>query len=315
MSSPLAKIINPWYPPTAVGLEKGMASIVHLEHGRAGFALRRAATITLSDALIRPSFDQPNISDPSELAAALSELATSAGLLRQRRWSITLPGAATRSLILTMESKPASGRELEEVLRWKMERGFGVPVDELSISRDRLPKDPQGRDRYIVTAVRASALAEYEDVFTLLRWRSGLILPRHLGEAQWLTKNGFAEDSLLLSAHEEGFTAGVFRGKQPLILRLVVCEAKERDDEFYRLLLFYRDRRSSEAEGESQVISRLLVLGSGFDRSRASEIVNETLGVRLRALDAGDVGLLLPTSDLSFDAIAAPAGLATLSWQ
>jgi len=33
----------------------------------------------------------------------------------------------------------------------------------------------------------------------------------------------------------------------------------------------------------------------------------------LRALDAEDLGLQLPSSDLSFDAIAAPAGLATLS--
>jgi hypothetical protein len=35
----------------------------------------------------------------------------------------------------------------------------------------------------------------------------------------------------------------------------------------------------------------------------------------LRSLDAGDVGLQLVTRELSFDAIAAPAGLATLSWQ
>jgi hypothetical protein len=33
----------------------------------------------------------------------------------------------------------------------------------------------------------------------------------------------------------------------------------------------------------------------------------------LRVLDAEELGLQLPSSELSFDAIAAPAGLATLS--
>ena len=31
-------------------------------------------------------------------------------------------------------------------------------------------------------------------------------------------------------------------------------------------------------------------------------------------MDAAEVGLALPSPDLNFDSIAAPAGLATLSW-
>jgi hypothetical protein len=31
-------------------------------------------------------------------------------------------------------------------------------------------------------------------------------------------------------------------------------------------------------------------------------------------LDSADVGLALPSGEFSFDAIAAPAGLATLAW-
>jgi hypothetical protein len=35
----------------------------------------------------------------------------------------------------------------------------------------------------------------------------------------------------------------------------------------------------------------------------------------LKPLDAHDLGLQLMTRELSFDAIAAPAGLATLAWR
>jgi hypothetical protein len=38
------------------------------------------------------------------------------------------------------------------------------------------------------------------------------------------------------------------------------------------------------------------------------------LETNIRPLNAADVGLALPDGELSFDRIAAPAGLATLAW-
>ncbi len=313
MPNPLSKLVNPWYPATALGLEKGIATIVELERGRGGSSLRRAATMRLPESLMLPSFDEPNILDEVEMATALSELAGSAGLLRQKKWSVSLPEATARTLILTLETQSGSKGELEDVLRWKMDRGFAIPLEELSISRDRLPKDPQGRDRYLVVATRVSLLEEYESLFGRLGWRAGLVLPRHMGESQWLKVNGTTGDSLLVSSSDEGFTAVVFRDKQPLILRNITCEPNEREDEFYRLLLFYRDRRTTDHQ--SGQLSNLLVTGDGFSKQRASEIVNETLGGDVRSLEAEDVGLRLPTNDLSFDSVAAPAGLATLAFK
>lgn len=309
----LSKLIHPWYPATALGLEKGLASVVELERrGNVG-NLRRAATVKLPESLISPSFEDSNIEDHSDLAAALRELAGSAGLLKQKRWSVSLPEATARTLIVTLEVN-TTGSELEEVLKWKMDRGFGVPLDELSISRERLVRDSQGRDRYLVIATRLAVLAEYEHLFSMLGWRAGLVLPRHMGESLWLTRNGFNGDSFLLSSTNEGFTAVVFRDKQPLIFRSIECDPDEREDELYRLLLFYRDRRAAEAELEHP-LSRFLVTGDGFDKARASEIVSETTGGDLRPLDAADFGLTLPGTGLDFDTIAAPAGLATLSWR
>jgi len=315
MPNPLAKLVNPRYPATALGFENGVATMVQLERGRGGsFSLRRAATVALPESLVRPSFEEPNISDPGELTVALRELATSAGLLQQKRWSVALPDATSRTLILTMESPPASRAELEEVLKWKMERGFGTPLDQLSISRERLPADAQGKDRYLVVATPTAVLREYEIVLQSLGWRAGLIVPRHLGEGQWLTQNGSRGDALLFSSSERGFTAVVFRGKQPLIVRTVACDPNECEDELFRLLLFYRDRRSGESEQDVQ-LARMLIVGKLMSKDRAGEIVTETLGANLRSLDAADLGLQLATRELSFDAIAAPAGLATLSWQ
>jgi len=314
MANLLSRLIDPWYPATAIGLEKGVASVVQLQRVKGSICkLRRAATFNIAESLVRPSFEEINIESPPQLAAALNELATSAGLLRQKRWSLSLPEATARTLVLTLEGQSQSAGELQDVLLWKIERGFSVPFEGLSISKERLQRDPQGRDRYLVIAVKKSILAEYEAVLESLGWRAGLILPRHLGEAQWLVRNGGAGDSLLLSGSSQGFTGVILRDKHPLIVRTVECTEDEFEDEFYRLLLFYRDRSAPET-GEVSHLARLMVVGEGITKQRAGEIVNETTGGDLRPLQAEDLGLQLPNREFSFDSIAAPAGLATLSW-
>ncbi len=314
MPNLISRLVTPWYPSTAIGLEKGSASIVSVESGRGNSCVvKRAATFSLAESIIRPGFDEPNIENPSQLASILGELAQSAGLLRQKRWSLSLPEATTRTLVLTMETQPQSSSELQDVLRWKMERGFGAPIEELSISREKLQKDSQGRDRYLAVGVRSAIVSEYERVMESLGWRTGLILPRHIGESQWLVRNGGVGDALLLSGSQEGFTAVVLRNGHPLIVRTVECNAQDCEDEFYRLLLFYRDRRAGASDETGPTLTRLMVVGNGLTKERAGEIVSETTGNEIQPLEAEDLGLMLPSRDFSFDAIAAPAGLATLS--
>ena len=311
-SNPLDKLLKPRFPACAVGFEKDAAAVVQLERGRDGFAVKRAASITLPADLVRPGFDESNVGDPAELAAALSDLLTSAGLLRQRKWSVTLPEATTRSAVLTLEGNPGSRRELEEVLEWKIERTFGAPLSEIRVNREQLPPNSQNQVRYLATAARLSVLAEYDSIFRALGWQAGLILPRHEGEEQWLRNGGRPGDGLLLTAHEEGFTAVLMRGDRALTLRSVFCEPAECDDELHRVLLFYRERSGGNGDG---AVNRLLVVGESLDKQRVSEVASETLGVNLQPMEAADVGLIIPASgDLDFDVIAAPAGLARLAW-
>jgi len=106
MANLLSRLIDPWYPATAIGLEKGIASVVQLERVKGSVCkLRKAATFNIAESLVRPSFDEPNIESPPQVAAVLNELATSAGLLRQKRWSLSLPEATARTLVLTLEGQ------------------------------------------------------------------------------------------------------------------------------------------------------------------------------------------------------------------
>jgi hypothetical protein len=322
--NPIKRLVAPRLPPAAIGLSSEGACAVLLDRRRDAFAVRRAAFYPIPSGLLRPSFDERNVSNPGALSQLLSELVTNVGMLKRRRWSVALPEAATRTSILTMESSTTSRAEAEEMLRWKTERSMAASLDDLRVSRERLRPDAQGRPRYLVSAVRVGILAEYEAAFQAIGWQVGMILPRHMGEAWWLMRDAARtsrEDSLLVSSHTEGFTAVILRGGEPLLVRNVICDVDDRADELYRFLLFYRDRNAppgragqdDAAAVPTETIERLLVAGTGLDTSQAYEIVTETLQVPPRPLDANGVRLSFPSSEIDFRHLAAPAGLAAFA--
>lgn len=314
--NPLSQLVRPRFPAVAIGLTGATVALVSLDRRRDTLVVKRAGLAPLPEGLLTPGFDESNVADAGELADALQSLAETTGLARRKRWSVALPEASTRTAILTLESAAASRAETEEMLRWKIERTFGASEQELRVSRERLGTDSQGRARYLACAIRLPVLAEYEEAFAALGWRTGLILPRHIGEEQWLLRARTPSDSLLVSAHAEGFTAALLRGSQPLLVRSITCEPEDRADELYRFLLFCRDRLHSSAGGDdnASAIDRMLVAGQGIEEAQAAQIVEETLHARPRLVRAEDVRLTLPSHELSFAQLAAPAGLASLAF-
>ncbi|MEP6788804.1 MAG: hypothetical protein ABJB40_10265, partial [Acidobacteriota bacterium] len=271
---------------------------------------KQAASIEIAPGLITPSFLDQNITNDYEFAGALREVVESAGLLNQKRWSIALPSSSARTAILALESEPASKQEAEEVLDWKAEQSFGAPAAELRLAKQKISPDKEGRSRYFATAVTLSVIDEYETHFESMGWKAGLILPRAVGEANWLIDRPVQSDSLLISGNSDGFTALLLRGSEPAVVRSVTCTAAEIDDEIYRLVMFYNDRFGG-GQGNG-ILERLLVIGRSLVPAKVQNIASDALGKTLRVLSADEVGLSLPDGGFSFDDLAAPAGLAAL---
>ena len=310
----LSVLTEPNYPKAAIGLERTSVTAVALQkEARGQFGVKQAATIELPTGLVTPSFVERNISSPEQFSVFLEEAIVTAGLMNQKNWSVSLPSNTARSAILTLEAVGSSKSETEEVLDWKAEQSFGAPAGEMRITRYKISNDREGRPRYFATAVKLSVIDEYETVFENMGLKTGLILPRAVSESNWLTGNGGDSDSLLISSQNDGFTALLLRGSEPSVIRTVTCAASERDDEIYRLLMFYKDRFS---EGRTTgLLERLLIVGRDLVPAKIKDISAEALGAALMVLRPDDVGLNLPASSLSFDDIAAPAGLATFGWR
>ncbi len=298
----LSVLTEPNYPKAAIGLERDAVTAIALEReGRGRFGVRQAATIELPSNLLTPSFLERNIASPEQLRVLLEEAVVSAGLMSQRSWSVSL------------DNGTAGKGETEEILDWKAEQSFGAPAGELRITRNKISSDREGRSRYFATAVKLSVIDEYETIFESLGWTAGLILPRAVSETKWLMGNERPIDSLLLSSQNDGFTAMLLRGDEPAVVRNVTCSKNECDDEVYRLLMFYNDRFSDPKTGG--LLENILVIGKDLVPAKIREISAEALGKTLRILRPEDVGLSVPAGSLSFDDLAAPAGLASYGWR
>lgn len=310
----LSFLTDPQYPKAAIGIEQNYISAVALDRqGRGRYSIRQASTIEMPNNLITPSFLERNIASTNEFRVILEEAVATAGLMNQKRWSVSLPSGSARTAIITLENESTSRGEAQDILDWKSEQSFGAPAGELRMTRQKIDPDKQGRTRYFATAVRLAVIDEYETVFESMGWKAGLILPRAISEASWLADGSDDSDSLLISSQNDGFTAVLFRGTEPAVVRTVTCTAAERDDEIFRLLMFYNDRLVGST-GQS-LLDRLLLIGRDLNADRVREITAEAFGRALNILKAEDVGLNIAGSGLSFDEIAAPAGLASLAWR
>jgi hypothetical protein len=305
-------LLAPRVPHIAAGFVDNNFVVVDLRRQRRGFAVAASAVSEFPADFVTPNFDTRNLHDRQALTSLITQTAEAAGLASKRQWAIALPEGAARSFVVLLESRPASRKELDEVVNWKVERVAGVPASELMISRQKLIHN--GKDeRYLVTVARHEILAEYEDLFHTVGWRAGLMLPRHIGEAQWLLMDKTPGDKMLISANRSGFTAVVTRNHEPVLLRSYVCELESRADDIHRFALYYRERLSS-ASGTPPHLDCLLVIGK-IDITEAQNAVSDALDNRPRLLHPAELGLEIDDAPIWFDQLAGAAGLASLAWQ
>jgi hypothetical protein len=286
-------------------------SVVVLEIKRKGsqYNIERLASAVLPKALLQADFSASNIPEPASLANLLRQVSERAGLARQGRWSVALPEGVARSIVINFESKPESREELEEMISWKVERVLGIEPVRLRLVRQQIAFDES--PRYLVTAVEESVIAEYEAVFRLLGWHAGLILPRHMGEAFWLARDGEPGDKLLVSHSYWGFVAVAMRGDEPLLVRTHNCGIEERENDLFRLATFYREKVVQDTGDQV----RVLAIGDGYEVELTQRTFADAMsGLKYSLLNSAQLPVKIPDPGISFEQIAATAGLAALAY-
>jgi len=213
-------------------------------------------------------------------------------------------------MVVALDSVPTSRAEMEQMIEWKTERGMGHKFGDLRVNYTRL-RDIGGRPQYLVSATTERVIAQYELIFERLGWHAGLIAPQHIGEAQWLMRQGLEDDQVVVSLNERGFDAVIVRGQKPLMVREVECAPEERENEFYRLMVFYRDRLT--LEGADRPLNRALMIGPVSEQHRFRNVLASAMERQVVALEPQQIGLKIDPN-APFSNFAAAGGLATMAW-
>lgn len=300
----------PNLPRTSLSISETHLALITLKRSGGEFEPRSLGVLRLPTGLVRASFTGPNVADESALIEHLSRTATQAGMKRVRALSASLPAGSARSLVVTLDAAPATRAELAQMIEWKVERSAGQKFSDLRINYRRL-SDFQGRPQYLVAAVHLQVAAQYERIFKELGWQVGMIAPQHIGEAQWLMRQNMEADQVMVSLNERGFDAVIVRGNEPILVREVECAPEERENEFYRLMVFYRDRLLPEGSGAT--LNRVLVIGGVAEQRRFRDVMSAALETHALSLEPPHLGLRVDPN-APFNHFVAAGGLATMAW-
>ncbi|MEW6735600.1 MAG: hypothetical protein AB1489_30190 [Acidobacteriota bacterium] len=296
-------------PRVATGFVDNSLVALELRKRRNQLNLERIGSVVLPKSLVKPDFSEPNIADPTSLANLLRQVAEEAGLTRESRWSIALPEGVASSLVINFDNQPESRQELEEMTAWKVERVLGVESAQLRLVRQQISS--VGPPRFLVTAVHESVIAEYEAVFRLLGWHTGLIMPRHIGESLWLARDGEKGDKLLVSHSDCGFVAIGLHNEEPVMIRSRSCDLSERENELYRLAIYYREKFAQE----KTIPLRILTLGGEYELELTQRTFADAFNDRkFHFLTPAQLSLNIANPGLSFSQLAATAGIASLAY-
>lgn len=227
--------LRPSWPPVAVELDRGELTLVRVRARRRGKpSLEAHAVRALPPRSVGASIFRPNLAEPEDLAARLRELFEATGT-RPGRVSLVLPDNLAKISIVTLPDRPASRKQLAEVLRFKLRRSVPFRLEDAVLSWQVLP-DGGGKETTLLVAVMLRGVVEqYESVLESLGARPGLVdlctpslynLYRHEIE----TASATGEDVALFNAARTYFTLLIARQGRPIFFRCKTLVSTEDED-------------------------------------------------------------------------------------
>jgi hypothetical protein len=303
-------LTSPIFPSTSLAIRDNYLALIKLQYRNKIFEPRNLGVLKLPAGLLRAGFTELNIADVPTFKEQLKKTLKLAGITDLKALSVTLPNRSSRSMVVSFDALPEKREELGQMIEWKVERTFGHKFSDLRVNYTRLT-DLDGRPQWVVSAAHEKVIAQFESCFEELGWEVGLIVPQHMGEAQWLIRSRIDEDQAVVSLNDNGFDTVIVRRGQPFMVRNVDCPVAERENEFFRLMVFYRDRL--QPADPQLAINRVLTIGNAVEQRRYRDILSSALEKQVVSLAPKQLGLRIDPN-APFVNFAAAGGLATMAW-
>jgi len=161
---------------------------------------------------VRPSFEGTNIADPAVLESRIREGMLKLGLA-QGTAAVLIPELCARVFLLALDSPPASDKERDRIVRWRVGKMMPSLPDDARFVHQSLSS---GNGERIVAAVaRPEVVREYEGLFTRSGLNPGNISLPSLSLVGLLPVGG--EDALLVNVENDSLSLTAVVGAEPVL--------------------------------------------------------------------------------------------------
>jgi type IV pilus assembly protein PilM len=270
----------------SVALDVGASRVVAVRLGAGSPPPASYAVEALPSGAVVPGLLTPNIVDEAAVAQAVSRVLDAVG--RPRRLALVLPDAVAKVSLIRFEKVPASGHDLEALIRWQMRKSVPFRVDEAQVTwAEGQSLDAGGRE-FVVAVARREIIAQYEKVSSGGGSHVGLVDLATFNLVNLVLAQDAPDDWLLVHVAADSTTLAIVRKGQVIFYRQRGVDAEESlEDLVHQSAMYYEDRLAGRGFG------RVYLSGaaSGIDGVAGADRVRRLLADRLRVnVDAIDLG-------------------------
>ncbi|HEV7501015.1 MAG TPA: hypothetical protein VGQ33_13470, partial [Vicinamibacteria bacterium] len=238
---------EPERPSVAVEVRASGIGVVRTRREGSAVLLAAAAAIDLPAEVVQPSLTQPNLADTERFRAGLRSALERAGVLGGAAVALVLPDPVGRiALVPSSELAAARGKELDELVRFRLRKALPFDVRDARLAHVR---SPRAEDPVITVAALGSVLEAYEEVCRSLGLEPGLVELSALALCRAAFGPEASGDRLLVNWDVGYATLVLARNGWPVLARTLAGPAVSSPAEVAReaaqTLVYARERLSS----------------------------------------------------------------------
>jgi type IV pilus assembly protein PilM len=241
--------LRPSYPPVAVEIDRGQLTLARVKtRGRRLPVLDAFRIHSVPELAAGAVSFKPNVSSPLELQQQARELFDKSGT-KPGRVSLILPDNLAKVSIVTLPERPATRKQLREMLRFKLRRSVPFRVEDAAISSFTLP-GPGPELHLLVAVMLRSVVEQYETAFAAVGARVGLVelcttSLFNLVRPEVAKAAASGSDAAILNCTRNYFTLMIVSGGRVVFFRCKPYAGGEEDDASGRLSVMGRELASS----------------------------------------------------------------------
>lgn len=148
-----------------LGLEicRNAMRAISIQRRGAGAALLGGQTLTLSDGVVSPVAQEPNILNPEQFVEAVREVLMPLAK-REDRVAVVLPDAAGHVFLIDIDTPFKNRSEGEDIVRWHLKDLLPGQIERVAVDYQIIEERESGSRRVLVSLMAQEVLQQYESL-------------------------------------------------------------------------------------------------------------------------------------------------------